>query len=256
MKRRLGKIFDSVAFKLGYQRRQSSPVQNVHLDVYHKNNLLDNFYSILQSIHFNPKHIVDVGANHGTWTRETLKHFPDSRYTLIEPQAFMKNSISDLLATNTNINFYAVGAGKNAGTFNFTITERDDSCSFRYSAEEARSKNLEQIAVNIITLNEFITEKSLPFPYIIKIDSEGLDLEVLEGASDFFGKTEIFLTEAGVVNKSFKNSFLKVINFMDENNYRLFDITDLNRPFERPMLWLTELVFVKKDGFIDSHKWT
>ena len=39
---------------------------------------------------------------------------------------------------------------------------------------------------------------------------------------------------------------------MDENNYRLFDITDIIRPFQSQVLWLVELVFVKKNGFIDS----
>jgi hypothetical protein len=60
------------------------------------------------------------------------------------------------------------------------------------------------------------------------------------------------MVEAGVVIKEFDNSFLKMINFMDQNGYRLFDITDLNRPFPTPVLWLVEIVFIKKDGFIDS----
>ena len=71
----------------------------------------------------------------------------------------------------------------------------------------------------------------------------------------FFGKTEVFLVEVGIVNKVFSNSFLKVVNYMNEKNYRLFDITDINRPFDIPILWLAELAFVRKDGLIDSHKW-
>jgi hypothetical protein len=34
-----------------------------------------------------------------------------------------------------------------------------------------------------------------------KIDAEGLDLEVLKGASNYFGKTEIFMVEAGVYHR-------------------------------------------------------
>jgi len=75
---------------------------------------------------------------------------------------------------------------------------------------------------------------------------------VLQGANSFFGKTEVFMVEAGVVNKAFDNSFLKLLTFMDNNGYRLFDITELNRPFIPTVLWLVELVFIKKNGFIDS----
>ena len=64
------------------------------------------------------------------------------------------------------------------------------------------------------------------------------------------------MVEAGVVNKMFENSFLNIINFMDEKGYRLYEITDLNRPFEPKVLWLVELVFVLKNGYIDSKKFS
>ena len=62
------------------------------------------------------------------------------------------------------------------------------------------------------------------------------------------------MVEVGIVNKIFDNSFLKMINFMDEKGYRLFEITDLNRPFQPQVLWLAELVFIKKNGIIDAYK--
>ena len=251
------KVFDPLAFRLGYRKKDL--LYNNHtavIDSYSKNHLLGTFYSLLRSIDFNPKHIVDVGANHGTWTREALKMFPDCKYTLIEPQAWMKESITDLLETNPNISFNGVGAGKEKGIFKFTIVDRDDSCSFIYSKTQAQENGYKQIEVPVITLNDLIEQKSLPVPDIIKIDAEGLDLDVLEGASNFFGKTEIFMVEAGIVSKTIPNSFLNAIKYMDEKGYRLFDITELNRPFQAQVLWLAELVFVKKDGLIDSNKWT
>ncbi len=42
---------------------------------------------------------------------------------------------------------------------------------------------------------------------------------------------------------------------MDAKGYCLFDITDLNRPWEKPVLWLVELVFVRKGGRLDSMNW-
>lgn len=138
------------------------------------------------------------------------------------------------------------------GSFLFTIVDRDDSCSFRYTKEEALEAGFKQLEIPVVTLNELLFESKISVPDIIKIDAEGLDIEVLKGASDFFGKTEIFMVEAGVVNKLFHNSFLELINFMNNKGYRLFEITDLNRPFDLKVLWLVELVFVKKGGFIDS----
>ena len=92
-------------------------------------------------------------------------------------------------------------------------------------------------------------------PDLIKIDAEGLDLDVLRGAKSIFGKTEVILVEASVVNPVFKNDVLAVVAFMRENGYSLFEITDLNRPFEKRVLWLVELLFVRANGPISKIDW-
>jgi FkbM family methyltransferase len=246
------KQLKTILKKLGYSLNKINRNQLAPVNTNSKNYLLFNFYDSLKKIGFIPQHIVDIGANHGTWTREALRYFPRAYYTLLEPQKWLQKSFQDILDSNSNVQFFPVGAGEKEGLFQFTIVDRDDSCSFRYSTDEATAAGFEQMEISVVTLNGLLSESKLPPPDIIKIDAEGLDIEVLKGASNFFGKTEIFMVEAGVVNKSFDNSFLKLINFMDENNYRLFDITDLNKPFQTKILWLVELVFVKKNGFIDS----
>jgi len=251
VKQLLVKNFDSYIVKLGYINRKSDFMQQMYL--FEKNILQANFYDTIKKMGFTPKHIVDVGANHGTWTREAMRHFPNAYYTMLDPQEWLRKSFQDILA-NPKVMFHPVGAGEKEGSFKFTIVDRDDSSSFRYSEEEAKASGFEQIEIPVVTLNNLLSDQNLPDPDIIKIDAEGLDIEVLKGASNFFGKTEIFMVEAGVVAKVFDNSFLKMINFMDQSGYRLFEITDMNRPFSPNVLWLVELVFVKKGGFIDSQK--
>ena len=256
MKKKAKKVFfkfsKPIFSKLGYQRKtqQYSPVSNG------KNSLLQTLFTNIKAMGLTPKHIIDIGANHGTWTRETLTYFPDANYTLIEPQEWLKPSFQDMLDANSKIAYYPVGAGSKEGSFKFTIVDRDDSCSFRYTEEEAKKMGYKQVDIPIITLNDLVKSNNLPIPEIVKIDAEGLDIEVLKGANELFGKTEIFMVEAGVVIKEFDNSFLKMINFMDENGYRLFEITDLNRPFNLKVLWLVELAFVKKNGIVDSYQIT
>ncbi len=256
MKKKAKKIFfkfsKPIFSKLGYQRKTEQYVPPPE----GKNLLLQTLFTNIQKMGFSPKHIVDIGANHGTWTRETLNFFPDAYYTLIEPQEWLKPSFQDLLDSNPKITYKPVGAGSKPGSFKFTIVERDDSCSFRYTEEEAKEMGYEQVDIPIITLNDLVKTNNLPIPDIVKIDAEGLDIEVLKGANELFGKTEIFMVEAGVVIKEFDNSFLNMINFMDQNGYRLFEITDLNRPFSLNVLWLVELAFVKKNGIIDSYQIT
>ena len=252
IKKILIKLLHPIVIKIGYVRKSSNNKNEENSN--NKNNLLNFFFTSIKKTGFEPKHIVDIGANHGTWTRETLQYFPNSYYTLLEPQSWLQNSFNDLINNNKKIQFYPYGAGSKKETLTFTLLDRDDSSTFKFPKEEAIKKGYKQIDVPVVTLNSLIeNEENFPFPDIVKIDAEGLDMEVLKGASDLFGKTEVFMVEAGIVHKGFDNSILKLINFMDENGYILFDITDLNRPFIPSVLWLVELAFVKKKGIIDSY---
>ena len=172
------KLLNPIAKRLGFVRGQHA----VHVkNAFEKNSLLEVFFDNIKSMGFTPKHIIDVGANHGTWTRETLKFFPEAYYTLIEPQEWLKPSLQDILDANSKVSFNAVGAGDKSGSFMFTIVNRDDSCSFRYTEEEAKAGGFKQVEIPIITLNEIVTKNaSLPFPDLVKIDAEGLDINVLE----------------------------------------------------------------------------
>jgi len=242
IKKNIKRILHPLIIRLGYKENTREA------------GLLENFFSLLAEIGFVPNHIIDVGANHGSWTRTALNYFPDAHYSLLEPQKWLEAYVKDLMDSNSKIRFFPCGAGSTSGTFKFTVTSRDDSSNFLISTVDAKNAGYEQIDTEVVTLNELVSKNNLPPPDIIKIDAEGFDLEVLEGADNFFGKTEIFMVEAAVVAKVIENSFLKVIEFLDQRGYRLFDITDLNRPFEPRVLWLTELVFIRKGGMIDEMK--
>jgi FkbM family methyltransferase len=241
--------------KAGYQLIKTPSKPPEPIDYLEMNKIIHNeLFSNLKEVGFNPGHIVDIGANHGSWTRQTLRYFPKARYTLLEPQESLKYSIRDLLESNPNVQFYPMGVGSKKGVMKFTILDRDDSSSFSFSKEEADKMGFEQVDVPVTTLNDLVTEENLPPPDLVKIDAEGLDLDVLAGCSNFMGKTEMFMVEVGMGNKRIDNSFLNVINFMNDHGYRLFEITEFNRPYKPSFLWLLEAVFVKKNGFLDSVK--
>lgn len=249
IKRAVQKIFAPIANKFGFEQMQKISTSE---KITGKDDLLLNFFSILKSVGFNPKHIMDVGANKGSWTRIILNIFPDAHYTLIEPQEWLKRDFQDILDIFSKVKFYPVGAGNINGRLKLTTNERDDSFSFRFTEEEAKQLNREQIEVDVVTLSDLVKKEKLLVPDLIKIDAEGLDLEVLEGSQEFYGKTEVILVEAGVLNKVFNNNALAVIGYMDKIGYRLFDITDLNRTQKHNALWLVELAFVLKDGLVDK----
>ncbi len=210
---------------------------------------LDPFFALLQRLGFAPKHILDIGANRGLWTRTAIQHFPDARYTLVEPQDHLKSYIKDLLDRGYQIQWINAGAGDVSGSLPFTLAGRDDSSTFVLTEEQARQAGFPQTPVAIKTLNEIAAASGPPPPDMVKIDAEGFDLRVLAGASDLLGKTDIFLVEACVCS-AYENSAAAVVEFMAAAGYRLMDITDLNRSPRHGVLWLCELAFLRNGSHL------
>jgi FkbM family methyltransferase len=210
---------------------------------------LKHFFPLVKQRGFIPKHIIDIGANRGTWTRQAIGFFPDTQYTLVEPQDSLKTYIQDLLDRGYKIRWINAGAGDRSGTLPFTISYRDDRSTFTLPEEQARAAGFRQIMVPVKTLNEIAASAGGAFPDMVKIDAEGLDLKVLAGASDLLGKTEIFFVEAAVCG-DFPNTVHRLVDWMAEAGYKLLDITDLNRSPKHGVLWLCELAFLRNGSLL------
>jgi FkbM family methyltransferase len=208
---------------------------------------LSQFFSLLKRHGFNPRHIIDVGANHGEWTRTAVRFFPDAQYTLIEPQEFLEKSVQDLVDSGYKIRWITAGAGDAPGQLPFTLASRDDSSTFDLTAEEAKRAGFRQVLVEVKTLNEIVRSEDLPAD-MVKIDAEGLDLRVLAGASELFAHTEIFLVEVNIHDTHKENAPEPVIKFMNEKGYHLMEITGINRSPKYGFLWLCELAFLKNSS--------
>lgn len=213
---------------------------------------LQRFFPLLKRSGFAPRHVWDVGANHGNWTRAAIRYFPDAEYTLIEPQDALKAHVQDLIWSGNKLRWVNAGAGNRAGTLPFYIATSDESSSF-LDVSRIKEEAVRRVEAPMRTLNEIRTTCSLPVPEMLKVDAEGLDLKVLEGATDLLGHTEIVLAEGSIGQLDFENMAAALINTMDDYGYRLIDITDVVRSPNNDALWLCEFAFLIKSSVLLKH---
>ena len=204
-------------------------------------------FSSLKRFGFSPRVVLDVGANHGNWTRAAIKYFPEAQYVLIEPQDHLKVYVRDLIDSGYDIRWIHAGVADQSCMLPFYVAGRDDSSTFLPPGNRSQTKAPSEIMVPVETLDVILSKYNLPVPDMVKIDAEGFDLKVMRAASSLIGKTEVFLLEAGVLCP-FENSVARVVSTMADFGYRLVDITELNRSPKHGALWLTELAFLRSSS--------
>ncbi len=209
---------------------------------------LEPFLNRLRDAGFNPTLIIDVGANKANWTHHAWDNFPDADFILIEPLASLEGSADLLIKNGAKIKWITAGVGAHTGESYLSIGERDDSSSFVPSADQAKAWGMEQVRVQMTTLNKVVEENNGTVPDLLKIDAEGYDLKVLDGASELIGKTEVILIEASVCAPLVENTAFEVIRRMGETGYSLIEITHLNENPNTGCLWLAEFAFARNDS--------
>lgn len=92
---------------------------------------------------------------------------------------------------------------------------------------------------------------------MIKLDTQGSEIEILKGASKTIHKAEVILMEISLID-IYKNVPLMkdVLNFLDDKGFQIYDICSfIRRPLDNA-LWQVDAIFIKKDSkLISSKKW-
>jgi FkbM family methyltransferase len=202
---------------------------------------------------FEPRHIIDVGANKGKWSREARRVFPDCGFTLIEPQEEMRPRLKRFCNGRKDCRYLLAGAGAQNGELQFTVHPNTVSSTFALSAEVAARLGLSQRTVPVVTLDHVVETLVGVVPDIVKVDAEGFEQEVVLGSESLLGKTEVFFLEAHFLGTQDNPSdLLNLSNFMAERGYVPYDFTWFGRrPFDN-CLYLCELAFVRRDGYLRS----
>lgn len=199
--------------------------------------------------------MMDVGANSGLWSRVAKEVFPEAGISLIEPRAEMKPDLERFCAAHPDSRYFLVGAGEQKATMPLTVHGEDSTFVPGRAGEKPNWG--EQRDVEVVTVDSLVNERGCLIPDLMKVDVQGLELEVLKGASSTFGKTEIYILEVSFF--PFYEGmpiFYDVVHFMQERNYVAYDFAGFLRRDYDGALGQCDICFVKENGFLrESNAW-
>lgn len=148
--------------------------------------------------------IFDVGANYGQFARFAARFFPEAVITAFEPIPECHEEakrVTAELGDAHKVLPYALGPEDGEATFNY-LPGQSASSSFLKPSEEALRrypKMTEQktITVPVRQLDGLVTsgEISLGQRTLLKLDVQGFEYQVLQGATDLLAKVDFCLLE-------------------------------------------------------------
>ena len=153
-----------------------------------------------------PMVIVGVGINRGQSTFLFLKWFPKARIYGFEPLPNVFNLAERKLADRVQL--YNLGVSSISGVQTFWESKLDETSTFNHpnldsNYHKMKSKVLltsnrkmyKALKVNTVTLDDFSRNEKIIRIDLLKVDTEGHELEVLKGSADLLMGKQIGLIQ-------------------------------------------------------------
>lgn len=193
---------------------------------------------------FNPQTIIDVGAANGT--PPLYEVFPNARHILIEPLEEFTPDLKSLVSKLRNAQYFIAVANKISGETTINV-HPDLVGSSLYKEEEDSDVNGVERTVPAITLDEICHAQKTEAPYLIKIDTQGSELDILEGATKILQDTETIILEVSLF-EFFKGGpqFFDCIQFMKARGFVAYDLFSLQYRLLDRALSQVDIMFVQE----------
>ncbi len=168
--------------------------------------------------------IFDVGANHGEWSTVVIETAPKAQLHAFEPGSqaygYLQKKIQSPLFHPHNI-----AVGNKVAFLEFALYANDELNSL--FPRDILGKPLTTVKVPVTTIDAFCAEENIDHIDFLKIDTEGAEYIVLEGAANMLSlkKIDMIQFEYGGTYPDASRTLKEVYYFLTGKRYSIFLIT-------------------------------
>lgn len=191
--------------------------------------------------------IFDVGANRGQAATELTKNFPGATIYSIEPYGPSFNRLKETVAKYPNVHAHCIGLGTHDGKsllFTNEATEGNSLLPVKADLPETLigswNRPVGTSEVEIRQLDTFCNENGIDRIDVLKLDSQGYELQILEGAAKMLAANRIgcIFTEVTFVDiYEGQTRFEDIYQLLHGHGFRLVDFYEKKRHQEGFLKW-------------------
>lgn len=162
--------------------------------------------------------IFDVGANVGQSTEQFLRKFPNALVHCFEPTPISYAELQQKFSNNPSVILNNIGLSDRGGQTTFTVNGAS-------TMNRASLKNDGNTLVQLSTLDEYcLTNKIQSIDYL-KIDTEGNELKILDGAKITLRNVKFLEAEASMnPHNKYHCPFPAILDLLTKHGFYLFGI--------------------------------
>lgn len=204
-----------------YELNVDDPIQRkIALNLYEKGDLKQ-----IASLIKKGGTCIDVGANVGFYTLHFAKKMQNTGKAYAfeaDPSVFAKLKANCKLNTFGSIDIYNKAISNQNGKTTFHCSQ--DACSGSGSLEKFHDIAGQQIEIETQSLDSFLAEEKISFVDLIKIDIEGHEIKLLQGAKESLKKRKfghIFVEFNGPRLSQKGHTFNEFCDYFFSNDYKM-----------------------------------
>jgi FkbM family methyltransferase len=146
-----------------------------------------------------PATVVDIGVNHGQFLHLAARLWSDAQVIGVEPNAGLAAKADALYGDNPRVRIESCAVGAENGQINLFVTANDQNSSIHAPSAAFHDDRTDDGVVR----TEAVALKRLDTlldgdtgPMLVKIDVQGAELEVLQGAGDRLDDVAVIIIES------------------------------------------------------------
>jgi len=202
------------------------------------------FFRHIKRFGFDFRYIIDVGVGYGT--HDIYRAFPRAKYLLIEPLDEFRG-VLDRLSGKIDADYHIAAAGSREGT---TIINVHGDLTGSSVLRQAEGPAMDGTAREVKAVRlEGLLPKELPRPALLKVDTQGTELEVIAGLGSRVNEIDAIIVEVSLM--SFRHGcaqFYDVVARMKDLGFVAYDILEGHSRFLDGALAQVDIVFVPEDS--------
>lgn len=196
--------------------------------------------------------VIDIGASTGRWSKMCMKHLPQANYLLVEANLLHEKELIHFKKDLFNVDYVLAAAAKDDGEIYF-----DNRKLFGGVGSETPFRGY-GIVVPAISIDNEIRRRNLKPPYLIKLDTHGFEVPILEGASETVKSAELIIIETynyqlGGREKALK--YFQMSEYMEKLGFSSVEMVNFGLRSYDNSFWQMDTFYIPSSNKIFSYRY-